>query len=252
MAFDPISGVLGLGGLLGGGLLGASAADKQKAAATAAANMPYVNVADVYKQSLNGAQGILPQASSIAKEVTKGDEASLMDELNQAIPGYSTGQAGRTANANALIAGQLPQGVADQVNRASNARALAGGYGFSPRAEGLSARDLGLTTLDLQNQGNQQFSNILSSTPRANLMSAGSLLINPNQVYSGDVTQHGEQLNALMQAAGAPTGGQVWGNALGSLGGTLLEGAFGSNGLGSLLGGGNSYNPPTSMADGTV
>jgi hypothetical protein len=53
------------------------------------------------------------------------------------------------------------------VQRQAAGRALSGGFAGSQAARNLTARDLGRTSLALQQAGNQQFSNILGTTPFA-------------------------------------------------------------------------------------
>lgn len=55
-----------------------------------------------------------------------------------------------------LMQGQIPQGVQDQVQNSVAARALGGGYAGSSMHGNLMARDLGLTSLQLQQQGQAQ------------------------------------------------------------------------------------------------
>ena len=57
------------------------------------------------------------------------------------------------------LAGELTPEVQRSVTNAANARAVAGGVGGSPFAGSVIARDLGLTAMDLQNQGVSNLNN---------------------------------------------------------------------------------------------
>lgn len=60
------------------------------------------------------------------------------------------------------LAGELTPEVQRAVTNAANARAVAGGVGGSPFAGSVIARDLGLTTMDLQNRGVQNLQGQIS------------------------------------------------------------------------------------------
>lgn len=73
--------------------------------------------------------------------------------LERAIPGYSKLRDKTTANITDWLAGKVPQDVSDQVMRSAAGRSLYGGFGGSGMARNLSARDLGLTSLDIMGKG---------------------------------------------------------------------------------------------------
>ncbi len=77
----------------------------------------------------------------------------LQSMLRKAIPGYDqmTQQAGK--NINSEMAGQLPSDVANQISRTAAQRSVSGGFAGSGFANNLQARDLGLTSLNLTQQG---------------------------------------------------------------------------------------------------
>lgn len=62
------------------------------------------------------------------------------------------------ANTGAYLRGEIPKDVADQVRRQSAYKSLVGGYGGSGMSKALTARDFGLTSLDLQKRGGDQLS----------------------------------------------------------------------------------------------
>jgi hypothetical protein len=234
----------GLGAGLLGTALGASSANTAANRLRDAAMTPYVSLPQVYSETANAAQGILPQEGQIASQATQEGEQTLTQELNQAIPGFAQGQAQRTANANALLSGQLPPDVQALVQRNANAGAIAGGYGGSPRAGNLEARDLGLTSLNLEQQGATDFANIVHSTPMAPLVTPGQMLISPSQDFQANLGERAQQIQGLQQWAGAPTSGQVFGQGLASVGGLLAGAGLGGTSIGSLLGTGTGAGVP--------
>jgi hypothetical protein len=66
-----------------------------------------------------------------------------------------TGISNLLGNANQLEAGQIPADVAAQVQRSDAYQSLMSGEAGSPMSRGLTARDLGLTSLQLMGQGAQ-------------------------------------------------------------------------------------------------
>lgn len=92
--------------------------------------------------------------------------SSITDLLNQIIPGFSDILTQGTANTQQLLSGQLPDDVAAQVQRNSAQQATQGGYGGTPMGHALTARDLGRTSLDLMQAGQnsaQLWSNLAES-----------------------------------------------------------------------------------------
>lgn len=73
--------------------------------------------------------------------------------MEQAIPGFEGIVAKGSGNVADLLAGKIPSDVSEAVQRSSAGRSLSGGYGGSGMARNLVARDLGLTSLDLTQQG---------------------------------------------------------------------------------------------------
>jgi hypothetical protein len=91
-----------------------------------------------------------------------------LESLQAAIPGYSA-MTGRTAeNIQANLAGQIPEDVQRAIQRAGASRAVASGVSGSQFGRNLTARDLGLTSLQLMNQGVQQSNQFLANA-RQNL-----------------------------------------------------------------------------------
>lgn len=73
--------------------------------------------------------------------------------LERALPGYGKLRDKTTGVIGDWLAGKIPDDVSDEVMRRSAGRALYGGFGGSGMARNLTARDLGLTSLDLVGKG---------------------------------------------------------------------------------------------------
>jgi hypothetical protein len=144
--------------------------------------------------------------------------------------------------------GNLPTDVANQVTRATMARAGAGGFGAGP----LTAAQLGLSAMDLRNQA-QQKALSLTSNATAGLPTSGldpgslaSAAISQNQAQNQfDLSKAGAQANLIQSKAN--TQAQLLGN-LGSLAGMANFGGSTPGSAGTLPMGGNtnpSFNLPT-------
>ena len=183
------------------------------------------------------------------------------DELNKmletSIPGYASGQAQRIGNSEALMRGEVPGDVMGAIARGSAAHALEGGYGGgSGMGRNLEARDLGRTSLDLMNQGGQQFAGIIGSTPRAQL---ANYTLTPEQIIQLRAKERSDKIRDSMAAEGAPGFNQVFSQDMMAAGKELTGAAMGGSPGGSPKSGGGSSgsNPFTSgpnsdaaMADG--
>jgi len=204
----------------------ASAARKQ---ARDAANLPGLNVGTALGESSLNA----PRAREMEAERNAFNRAQLLESLGIQIPGYQEGQAQRTQNALALLRGELPPDVAAQVQRRAAGQALQGGYAGSAAGRNLVARDLGRTSLDFANLGNQQFSNILGTTPLAPL---ANYEFTPQQIAALRGGERSAQQQALLGVAGMPSATGLAGQAFGSLGSGLTNLGFAQLGAQSRAG----------------
>lgn len=173
--------------------------------------------------------------------------SSITDLLNQIIPGFTDMLTQGTANTNAELAGQLPPDVAAQVQRGAAYKALQGGYGGTPMAHALGARDLGLTSLNLMQQGTnsaQLWSNLAESAYSPFTVSTGQQASTTAANNAGIQAQQQYQNN--VNAAPDPGALGIF-NVDAALGQQMLS--FGMAAAGGAMGGGgggsaqaNPYN----------
>lgn len=78
------------------------------------------------------------------------DIAKLLEKI---LPGYKNIVGTESKNIQALLRGEIPQDVQDSIQRTSAFKSLSNGYGGSPMAHALTARDIGRTSLDLTQLG---------------------------------------------------------------------------------------------------
>lgn len=143
--------ILGAAAIMGGssllgGILGAGSKPK----------IPPFTPVDASQEQNRAIQNNLANFQSASQLVSKAssfDQDTLTNQLRKAIPGYDQIVQKASQNIENQLSGQISPDVAAQVQRASAARALAGGYGGSGAAGNLTARDLGLTSMQIQQQG---------------------------------------------------------------------------------------------------
>lgn len=147
------------------------------------------------------------QATGYTQQMNQAAQTQLTQLLNQALPGYS-GMMGQAAqNTSQLLSGALPADVVNQLQRSTAFQSMRGGFAGTGASGALTARDLGLTSLQLQGQGFQQFGNLLQMT-RSYAMPQ---LLNPmtlvQDLLANDQWSKTQQYNATMNYFNARTQG---------------------------------------------
>lgn len=190
--------------------------------------------------------GALPGLTALASATNAATNADYRSSINQLLPGVQNTLATSENNANSLISGQIPADVQASLQRSDAFSALQGGFGQSSgMGRNLNARDLGLTSLNLQNQGesllNQNLNMASALTPGR--MNAQSMLFTPSQMLS--VQGQNNQINyqnaqqqspfdtMLQSAISTGVNGAVAGGMAYATGGMSLAGGMGGSGGGS-------------------
>jgi hypothetical protein len=176
----------------------------------------------------------LPSMAATAEMADSLSNQAYQKALNQVYPGLTT-QVGQISNlANQYLHGIIPQDVQDQVQRATAQQAIQGGYGAtSGMGRNLTARDLGLTSMNLQQEGAQLFG-VGANAARAlnpSFTPVSSLLMTPAQLlarqdqasyYNTDIKNQQEIINTgnemALQGFKTAQGGS---NPLSGLGGGI-------------------------------
>lgn len=210
-----IGSILGAGMQIGGTFMAANAASRRKRQLEAIANLPGLKMGDVYGD-VSGSQG---QAEGIESRRNEFNRAELRKMLGETIPGYEEGQAQRSQTALSLMRGEVPADVQEMIQRSAAARAVSGGYGGTPAGRNLVARDLGRTSLDMMNLGQQQFAGILGSTPRAEM---ANYMLTPSQLMALRSQERTQKMGAMKDAAMAQGATEVGAKGLSDIGGAMM------------------------------
>jgi hypothetical protein len=212
-----------------------------------------IDFAGEQKQAIQQNIAALQPATELAQKTTAAEQSVLEQQLRRAIPGYDQiiAQAGK--NIGSRLRGEVDQDVQSQLQRSAAGRALGGGYGAeSGMGRALSARDFGLTSMQIQNQGLAQAQNFIQqqrTMGMAQPFSVSSMFITPNQrigfMQQQQQAQYTRDMAAAQVAAQPSAMNQAFGSAITQFTGTT-GGAMFQRGL-SQMGGSqspySSYNP---------
>lgn len=132
------------------------------------------------QKAIAGNAAALPGAEALASNVNTFNQSQLDNQLNQLFGGqYGSIKNTITGNIQSELSGQLPQDVQDAVLRNSAVKSLYGGFGSSGMAANLSARDLGLTSLQLTQTGLNSAESWMGSAAKAPLFDVSQMFISP-------------------------------------------------------------------------
>lgn len=144
-----------------------------------------LNLREILGGNLDANQAAAPAATRLAGDINRGNMTNLLDTLESAAPGIRNTLSRTSALINEDLAnpGGIPTDVANSVSTAAAERAVQGGFAGSRVAEGLTLRDLGLTSMQLREQRLTRASNFLTTMKAiaGEQVSAGSLLTSPDQ-----------------------------------------------------------------------
>jgi hypothetical protein len=249
---DPGTAILGGAAISGvGSLLGGLFGGKKP-------KVPELKPIDFAKEQQQAIQqniASLQPATELAQRTTAAEQSQLETQLRRAIPGYDqlVSQAGQ--NIAASLRGEISPEVSAQVQRSTAGRALSGGFGAgSGFGRALTARDLGLTGMQIQNQGLAQAQNFIQQQRAFGMVqpfSVSSMFITPAQrigaIQQQQSAMYGRDLTAAQVAAAPSPMQQAAQTALTNFGG-VAGGALSQYGMYQGLMAGQrgpspSYNP---------
>jgi len=226
---------------IGGGLLAAGSKPKVPA-------FKPIDFQAEQKQAIQQNIEALKPATDLAQKTTAAEQSQLEQQLRRAIPGYDqlVSQAGK--NIGAALRGEISQDVQSQLQRSSAGRALTSGFGAgSGMGRALSARDFGLTSMQLQNQGLAQAQNFIQQQRVYGMtqpFSVSSMFITPaqrvNALQNQQAAQYNRDMTAAQVAAMPDPRMAAIGGGLQSMGGVIGGSMFQSGMAGRMGGGGGS------------
>ena len=148
--------------------------------------------------TLNNADKIAGQASEMANKLNQ----KYINQFNSAMPGYQQNMAKANKITTDYLAGKIPQDVVDQIFRSSAAKGFATGLYGGGIGRNIVARDLGLTSLQLQSAG----AGLLDQTARlAATVGRETMPITGAEFASQLITNPASILSAITSTANANT-----------------------------------------------
>jgi hypothetical protein len=184
-----------------------------------------INVQEEQQKAIAGNQAALPGIENLVGGINKFNMDQITQMLNQTLPGFQGMQAQAGSTISQEMAGQIPQADQNVVQDSAAAKALGGGYGGSGAHGALVARDLGLTSLAITQQGLSSFEDWTQKTDAlyAPALGAGqalfsSMFVTPGQQIASDTSERNAQFQHDW------TQNQIdWQSSLGYLAGNELQ-----------------------------
>ena len=197
---------------------------------------PFAGGGSVSTQGNTGPTGtIFPPSSTVGEAAGTGAALGTQTAAGS-LPGYSGDLSSIGQNISAETAGQLPLDVITQIQQQAAERGVATGAPGSDNSNAAMLRALGLTSLNLTQQGQQNFQSILPSLPGYSLSQNPAFYTTPGEnlqagIAGANLTNNKQQFAAEQQAnadaltqaqAGVKAGLGIAGN---DAGGVTLPGA---------------------------
>lgn len=132
-------------------------------------------------------KSVLPDITEIGSKVNEFSQSQLEQMLRQAIPGLDDINAKASSNIQSMLSGALPDDVKTLIERKSAENATAGGFSGSGVHRNLTARDLGLASLQLTQTGLSSAERWIANakaTQTAPLFDVTSMFVSPAQQFA--------------------------------------------------------------------
>ena len=173
------------------------------------ADFEKVSPEDAMQAAIDAALNTIDSATEASSRVDTAVTQQALDRLEQIAPGSSSIFGDLARQAASMSRGEIPQDVADQVmGRRAERSSMLGLQGGDSQ---ITARDLGLTSLDLINQGQSTFERIISAAqgidPVERQTTVKGFQLDPTTILASEVQQAQilqDTEQARLNAAAAP------------------------------------------------
>lgn len=171
--------------------------------------LPGINPSQVQAETISANRDALPSLEALGKQVNEFNLQQQLGMLSKALEFVAPGQLAKAQGiVSSQLGGEIPDDVAAQVQRRSAAQALLGGYGGgSGLGRNLTARDLGLTSMGIQQQGLANFGSLAALAPQQQLFDVTSMFFTPQQRLQAAFSEREAQFQRNLlaeQVAAAP------------------------------------------------
>lgn len=145
-----------------------------------------------------------PEYQQLAESTNQFMTGQAINPFIQNLPGYSNMVGQRSQNALSMLKGQIPNDVITQISQGAAERGIMGGSPASPNSNAAYLRALGLTSLDMMNQGSQQLTQSIADTPVPELWNPASLYV-PRQLAADEANYAMEGLKQAQWSGNKPS-----------------------------------------------
>lgn len=207
--------------------------------------LPSVDIDKVQRDTVAGNAAILPGAQAVASSINTFNYDQALTQTRKALDFALPGGFGKVQNiTNSQLAGEIPEDVQQQLLRAGASRGFASGTPGSIFSRNATLRDFGITSMQQQAQGIQNFERLTSLSPKTTLFDLSGMLLNTGQRFAMTESERNAQYNRTWleeQVAAAPHAiGQFAQNVVYAVAGVAGRyfGVSGAGGAGGGAGGG--------------
>jgi hypothetical protein len=205
-----------------GGILASGEAAKRRDAIERIANTPGLDFNSLLGESFQNLSTFAPQYKRFATTTATDQAGATAAGLETMMPGYRGSMEGSRAAYESMARGELPE---EELTRLAQRGAERGvGYGM-PGSEftgRLSLRDLGIEGLKYRQAGLEGLGSLrreaAATTPQAPSFLQTFQGAMPGDVISQRATERANRIQMLLNAAGMPTGNDVWAGTLSDIG----------------------------------
>lgn len=171
--------------------------------------LPGIDPNQVQSATIAANKDALPNLEALGSAVNAYNQKEQLGMLSKALEFFAPGQLQKAQGiVDSQLGGEIPRDVALQVQRNSAAQALLGGFGGgSALGRNLTDRDLGLTSLQIQQQGLQGFGFLAGLAPRTQAFDVTSMFFTPQQRMQAAFAERDAQFQRNLmaeQVAAAP------------------------------------------------
>lgn len=182
----------------------------------------YPLLEDAQNEALRNDESIFDRASKLTSRVNSFNQDEIERMLRHTIPDISAINTKASARISDMVGGAIPQDIQDLISRKAAERGIAGGFNGSGMHRNLAARDLGLTSLQLVQQGLSSADRWIESARRnqmAPLSDVTSMFVSPAQQFAANESKFQRDLYAAtLAAAPDPAKRGAWDSEMSFLG----------------------------------
>ena len=145
-----------------------------------------INLDQQQTNAIAANQASLPSLEGMASNINLFNQGQLTQLFNNVMPGWSNMSQTATGNIASELQGKVPTDVSNAIQSSDAAQALTGGFGGSGLSGNKTARDLGLTSLNLIQQGQsslQSWTSMIDQMFTPGQFNVSSMFVTPQQEF---------------------------------------------------------------------